>query len=98
MVARDLKSLVGEVPSDSLHPARRADAGWMSEARSPFGAKRVARRRKHGVVYVQIISVFQWIACRDGAIVECHVVSPKRDSRDDRIAAAATKLCSKIAL
>ena len=37
MVARDLKSLLGEVFSLFLHPARRADGGWMGETRAPSG-------------------------------------------------------------
>ena len=37
MVARDLKSMVGEVLSFFLHPARRADESWTGETRAPSG-------------------------------------------------------------
>jgi len=37
MVARDLKSLVGELFSLFFHPARRADGGWTGETRPPSG-------------------------------------------------------------
>jgi hypothetical protein len=37
MVARDLKSLVGEVFSLFRRPARRADGAWMGETLAPSG-------------------------------------------------------------